>query len=890
MLPSKLSAPLRALLLPRRLGPAIALLLPLGLALPVSAEWVAYSAADRSVRQEAALPACRAALDLAEPFGPDDTNEFTTNSQAEFLNCELEAWRRDPGLVALPDVAQREAEVNAHLRRLLERVALGIAAPKCTGKNPQVPSGCFTNIVIARMAGHLTAYILNRYTERTWEPATLETARALYRDPNWWQGLGSGGNSFTPLIGMRLLGGEALDDPVLASRGTAELHYIHGRDLRQGIPEPMSRHYAGSTMGQLELLRETNDLTLRAMVEDMLALRLLVNAHNYLPGGQAGAPLDRKHGPLGFLDARGNGDSLLHHLNMTVNDPDMSPDVGHARHTLASDYVAPEAIRSIFLDKGEGYSFWYRALAPDSTSNGAGYEGERHYPSYGWQGFDGLIPTAYESSPWQTVTLAEGAAQLGIMYAAGGDTGFSNGVFARDDSDLFSVYYHHQPRPDSASRSAWDPLTDDPSWRHEAHTPYRRLLHGRTAITLFDPHDEHDFLMYTIAHLPGAVGSEIMECPGDALPGGSSWLVGEHAGAWAAYLPLGAHTRETKDAGLWTFLRFASDAISGNITELAEKSAYADAAAYCADLAGRNVSFDEVAAIAQLEATPAEGGRVALRLDYYADARSIDSGSGFAVQADDGFVDRGVMHVAPVAEAGWLDWTGPFQLEVNRAPYPVVDLDFGDPSLPSPPQTLTVQNEVAVNTAPIQLLWDHGVDDGGIVEYKIWRDGVEIASVFANDPDDPFSADAGRQARFADPREPISAGAATAVQYRIESVDGDGNHSPVKSMIREITVQPLPPTAPVLTSAVGGVKQVTLDWTPASDNWGISHYEVFRDGVPMTSLDATTSTYVDASARRNRSYEYVVRAYDLAGLSADSAALIGTPCKARRRSSSCRSE
>ena len=193
---------LLALRLSRRLPSLLLLLVLLGLGSPTAAEWLAYGPADRAARQDLELPGCRAALDLTEPFGPDDSNEFTASGQAEALNCELESWRRTPGMIAPQDVALHEAQINAHLQRLMDRLSLGVATGKCDSANPQVPSGCFGNVVIARRAAYLTAYILNRYTERSWEAETLDSAGALYRNVNWWQGLGNGGNSFVPLIGM----------------------------------------------------------------------------------------------------------------------------------------------------------------------------------------------------------------------------------------------------------------------------------------------------------------------------------------------------------------------------------------------------------------------------------------------------------------------------------------------------------------------------------------------------------------------------------------------------------------------------------------------------------------------------------------------------------------
>ena len=841
-----------------------------------------YTADDRKARQDLELPGCAQDFNIGLIYDGLWTNEFTTDAQAVALNCELEMWHRDPDRVDPADVAQREADINAHLRRLMDRIVRGNEQPPCASTSPQNPEDCFTNTVIARKAGHMVAYILNRYTERTWEQATFDQALVLFSHHRWPDvEFENPGNSYMPIIGMRLMGGEAIGNEPLRTRGVAELHHVYAREIRQGVPEPMARHYAGVTIGQLELLREINDGDSRAMIENLLAMQLLVNAHNYMPGGDVGNPLNRKSSPLAFLEVAGNNPELLNHINMVVNDPGLDPAIGYDPRTLSSDYTAPEVIRSIFLHKGQGYRFWHRGLASDHSRNGLGFEGERYYPSPGWQGMDGHEPTAHNASPWQTAMLPNGTAQLGIMYASGGNDDYSSGLTARDGSTTFSTYYHHQPRANPLTEPSWDPLVDDPSWRYEAKGSYRRMMYGHTVITLFDPHyfvpEPGELLLpYTIAHIPGEVGASIAECPSPAYAGGNRWLVQEHSGAYVAFLPLGPHTRETKDGGAWTFLRFDDDAISGNVTEIASSSEFADTTAYCNDLATRSVQFDPTTIAAQLEVSHPSGPPATIRLVHANDERSIDFGSGFVVQPDVGYIDRGILHVEPTSEPSWLSWLSEFHLRVQRDVHPVLEVDFGDPTQPTPPQTLEVKDEEPVNNTPFQLSWDHGLDDTQIVEYRIWRNGVWVDSVFYDDPSDPFGAADGRKARFTALREPNNGGLPEVVSYRVDSVDGNGKVSPVKSMIKEVNVQALPPSPATLTSAVGGLKNVALDWTAATDNWGIYTHQVFRDGDFIANVGGTAEAYVDTSVLPNRAYNYTIRAYDKAGLPADSAPVQAT--------------
>ncbi len=86
-----------------------------------------------------------------------------------------------------------------------------------------------------------------------------------------------------------------------------------------------------------------------------------------------------------------------------------------------------------------------------------------------------------------------------------------------------------------------------------------------------------------------------------------------------------------------------------------------------------------------------------------------------------------------------------------------------------------------------------------------------------------------------------------------------------------------PPAVPSGLTAVPASKtQVDLSWDPASDNVGVTGYDVFRDGTLLTSLGPQT-TYSDTNAAAGTTYSYRVRAKDAAGnLSALSTAAAAT--------------
>jgi glucose/arabinose dehydrogenase/chitodextrinase len=76
------------------------------------------------------------------------------------------------------------------------------------------------------------------------------------------------------------------------------------------------------------------------------------------------------------------------------------------------------------------------------------------------------------------------------------------------------------------------------------------------------------------------------------------------------------------------------------------------------------------------------------------------------------------------------------------------------------------------------------------------------------------------------------------------------------------TTPPERPTGLSTTSVAAG--RVDLRWDQASDNVGVTGYEVFRDGASLATTGAVT-TYSDTTVSPNTSYRYQLRARDAAG-------------------------
>ncbi|GAA3293790.1 hypothetical protein GCM10020295_16630 [Streptomyces cinereospinus] len=87
-----------------------------------------------------------------------------------------------------------------------------------------------------------------------------------------------------------------------------------------------------------------------------------------------------------------------------------------------------------------------------------------------------------------------------------------------------------------------------------------------------------------------------------------------------------------------------------------------------------------------------------------------------------------------------------------------------------------------------------------------------------------------------------------------------------------------PPTAPAgLRATARTAGSVSLAWTAATDDVGVTGYDVYRDGTRVASTAGTATTFTDTGLSAATAYAYTVRARDAAGnVSAASAALTVT--------------
>lgn len=181
----------------------------------------------------------------------------------------------------------------------------------------------------------------------------------------------------------------------------------------------------------------------------------------------------------------------------------------------------------------------------------------------------------------------------------------------------------------------------------------------------------------------------------------------------------------------------------------------------------------------------------------------------------------------------------------------------------TPPDTLppAVPMEFAakvVSSTAINLVWTVSMDNVGVVGYKVFRDGTEIAS-----PTAPSYADTGLTP-------------STEYSYAVLAYDAAGNQSAKTNVVKMTTLAPPDleaPSQPVgLISTVKSDTEVDLSWTASTDNVAVSGYKIFRDGVEIAS--GTAASYTDKEVTGPKTHAYTVLALDAAGnASAQSAAI-----------------
>ena len=152
------------------------------------------------------------------------------------------------------------------------------------------------------------------------------------------------------------------------------------------------------------------------------------------------------------------------------------------------------------------------------------------------------------------------------------------------------------------------------------------------------------------------------------------------------------------------------------------------------------------------------------------------------------------------------------------------------------------------------MTWQASTDAGGsgLAGYRIFRDGGAnpVATVGAGVL---TFTDTGRQP-------------STTYSYFVRAFDGDGNVSAASNTASATTPQdttsPSVPTNVVATALTS--TSVRIDWGASTDigGSGLGGYRIYRNGALLNSAAASATSFTDAGAAPNTTYDYRVSAFD----------------------------
>jgi uncharacterized delta-60 repeat protein len=171
-----------------------------------------------------------------------------------------------------------------------------------------------------------------------------------------------------------------------------------------------------------------------------------------------------------------------------------------------------------------------------------------------------------------------------------------------------------------------------------------------------------------------------------------------------------------------------------------------------------------------------------------------------------------------------------------------------DATPPTTPTNLTATFNTSTNA--IDLSWTAATDNVGIAGYRIFRDGGLV----------PVSTVNGTT--FSD------GGQSGTHSYAVAAIDAAGNQSGLSNIasatapVADVT----PPTAPgSLIANASSTTTIDLSWSVATDNVGVTGYQVFRDGAATAIGTTAGTTFGDIGLTPGSTHSYTVAAFDAAG-------------------------
>ena len=166
-----------------------------------------------------------------------------------------------------------------------------------------------------------------------------------------------------------------------------------------------------------------------------------------------------------------------------------------------------------------------------------------------------------------------------------------------------------------------------------------------------------------------------------------------------------------------------------------------------------------------------------------------------------------------------------------------------DTTPPSPP-ILTASGTTSFST---NLSWSGATDNIGVTDYDVYRGAILIGTTSSS----TFVAS--------------GLSSSTLYSFSVRAKDANGNVSVPSNTVTITTLAPdlIAPTPPTLSSSLTTTTTTTLSWSGATDNVGVTSYDVYRGATFVINTSATT--YLVTGLTALTSYTFTVIAKDASG-------------------------
>ncbi len=178
--------------------------------------------------------------------------------------------------------------------------------------------------------------------------------------------------------------------------------------------------------------------------------------------------------------------------------------------------------------------------------------------------------------------------------------------------------------------------------------------------------------------------------------------------------------------------------------------------------------------------------------------------------------------------------------------YTVDIQDGGDMTAPTTPSNLISSD---ITETSVKLSWTASTDNVGVTGYDIYKDGSFLTSTTGTS----YTVN--------------SLTASTTYSFYVKAKDAAGNISNASNTVNVTTADAPDTQAPTAPSGLAASNisstSLVLTWNAATDNVGVTGYNVYKDG---TNLGTTSNTnYTVTGLTPSTSYSFYVKAKDAAG-------------------------